>query len=168
MWGNSSGIEGGTPTLTYSDVQGMSPSGTLISQDPFFMPVTNPTGTWDTVTYDGTTLQTTLTVTGNPWAGVDLVGVFVQPKAASTRWFPILDNTANAITVSGNLAGWVAGGDTVTFNLYDLHLQSGSPCVDTGDPFLTFSVDVEGHTRADGTDLDTIPQPDMGAYEWQP
>ena len=38
---------------------------------------------------------------------------------------------------------------------------------DTCSPVVP-ELDIEGHPRADGTDLDDVAQPDMGAYERQP
>jgi cysteine-rich repeat protein/predicted outer membrane repeat protein len=168
--GNSNGIQGDTPAATYSNVQGMTPipGNVLINEDPLFLPVANPTGTWDTVTYDGLTSQTTMTTTGAPWAGVDLVGLFVQPDDADDRWVPIVGNTASSITVIGDVTSWAGGGGSDTFNLYDLHLQPSSPCVDTGDSSVAPTTDIEGFPRADGADADSVAQPDMGAYEWQP
>ncbi|UCD85242.1 MAG: hypothetical protein JSU92_03350 [Deltaproteobacteria bacterium] len=55
----------------------------------------------------------------------------------------------------------------------DLHLQSGSPCIDAADGDAAPVYDMEGNPRVDdpgtpNTGIGTPPYTDMGAYEYQP
>jgi len=50
----------------------------------------------------------------------------------------------------------------------DFRLRYGSPCIDTGDPASSGSLDLLGHTRTYDGDLDTHGAPDMGAFEFEP
>ena len=46
----------------------------------------------------------------------------------------------------------------------DLHLQSGSPCIDTGDPWTSWPTDMEGNARVDIPSVGTVgTTEDMGA-----
>jgi Protein of unknown function (DUF1565) len=51
--------------------------------------------------------------------------------------------------------------------LGDYRLRWGSPCIETGDPTSTGSIDLLGSARPLDGDLDTLSEVDMGAFEFE-
>jgi hypothetical protein len=49
----------------------------------------------------------------------------------------------------------------------DYRLRFGSPCVENGDPGSSGAIDLLGNTRPLDGDLDTVPEVDMGAFEFE-
>ncbi|MFN0006466.1 MAG: right-handed parallel beta-helix repeat-containing protein [Planctomycetota bacterium] len=50
----------------------------------------------------------------------------------------------------------------------DFRLRFESPCIDIGDPAAAGRSDLFGHVRPYDGDLDTVPAPDFGAFEFEP
>ena len=86
------------------------------------------------------------------------VGSGITMLHNSMQWANFANNEVGTGTLTdggGNL-----GGDPLFVNLGlgDLHLQTGSPCIDAGTP-VALSVDFDGNSRPQGAGFD------MGAYE---
>ncbi len=163
---NSSG------SLTYSNLQDLSASGSNSAANPLFASVTGGSGTWTAApAYDTTTYQTTLTRASATWTPGALAGLYVEPDTSQPYWFHIADNTATEIRVWGDITSGfgVASGDS--FVIHDLRLSAFSPCIDTADDSATNRepTDVLGNHWADiagkGT---TSVTTDRGAYEYVP
>ena len=84
-------------------------------------------------------------------------------------------NVTVAVTHSNVQGGWSGAGNISQDPLFvnpaggDYHLQTGSPCIDTGDDASATTTDLEGMTRVDATGLGNPgTSADMGAYEYQP
>ena len=123
------------------------------------------TGTWssvgsfspDPLTGRGTTV---LTATGLPFSPGALAGRLLNPKTSQKRQAYILNNTANALIVAGDMAGGygVVAGDS--FKVIDYQLSSGSAATDAGNLADSTSWDITGLGRGIA--------PDIGAYELAP
>ena len=138
VWGNTALIgpqlwSGSTPTNSCIQDWGGGGEGN-ISNDPMFAGYAYDTGIWtaDAVAvYDGVTFQTRLTDAGAAWPENALVGMFLRPYTATAFQYNIVSNTDTSIIVSCDLADSVQAGDN--YEIYDYHLQAGSPCIDAGD-----------------------------------
>jgi hypothetical protein len=176
----------------HSDIQdSYSSDNATISASPLFVAGQDAplrTGTWIDVAYDAEALQTVLTLDGSPLAPGALIGLFVQPDDSDPRWFVIVDNSETEIRVWGDLTDpAMYTFSTDQYAIFDLHLQSTSPCVDAGygcstaggctlPPWVpeTSPTDLESRPRIDADP----PGPnggagdpsyvDMGAYEYHP
>jgi len=154
-------------TLDYCDAQGGYPGTGNINVDPSFAAPPSPGSNWNSVTYDAATWQTVLTDNTATWTPGALANRLVRPTAADSRWLLIVDNTATAIRVWGNMTGWV--GATALYLLQDLRLGAGSACIDVGDDDAAPITDLDGNPRYD--DLSTpnggAGYSDLGSYEYQ-
>lgn len=168
LWGFSSPFSGNatfTLAVDYSDVQGGSMGTGNIDADPLFVGNPLDTGAWTAVTYDADEGATLLKTQGTTWADNALAGLFVKPSATDARIFSIHGNSADSITVMGDLEGAVLPGDS--FSLFDFHLAASSPCIDTGTATGAPIQDIEGRSRYDlpGVGVSVY---DMGAFEYVP
>ncbi len=115
------------------------------------------TGSWTGVSYDAATLQTAFTDSAAGWAQPGaLAGLYVQPDSNEVPWLYIVDNTATAIFVWGDMTAMASAG--TSYLLTDLHLSSSSTCLNSGDPVGAPTTDIEGTVR---TGI-----PDISAYEF--
>ena len=188
LWGDSAPESSGAGfTFAYSDVQDATPTGAgNISQDPLLTAgPASPlfSGTWISVTYDATSYQTELVfdaTTLTPGA-VSGNGLYVRPDLTDPRWFVIADNTATSLRVWGDLTvilPTLATGSS--YEVYDIHLAAGSPCIDTAHGETASATDLDGNQRVDdlaapnGYSCGALVPPqcyeyaDMGAFEHQP
>lgn len=123
------------------------------------------TGTWSAPpAYDDATNLTTLTASGSPFASLDLKGRLINADVAQTRHALILANSANTVSVAGDVRsgspfGYADAGDA--FAVLDFHLNGNSPGINVGD---------NDAVEVNGLDLDHGPRVldgivDLGAYE---
>ena len=153
-------------SFSHSDVWGEGTAGTNIDENPTFMDVTSSSGTWGTVSYDSDTFMTELTVSGDVWTEEDLIGFFVQADTDNNHRYFIVDNSTNSVFIYGNYFNVIQSGDP--FEIFDLHLSDGSPCIDRGNDEEAPLRDIEGNLRFDYSDEGGEMESDMGAYERQP
>jgi hypothetical protein len=174
VWANSD-ARALVGTIAYSDIEGTALVGTdgNIDQDPRFAAVDNATGSWTDVWFDDSALQTVLTASESTWTAGSLDGMFVQPDTGDDRRFVIAGNTASEIRVWGNLTQNPDGNDYVeakdAYQLFDLHLGAGSPCIDAADASSGPKRDAGGGYRYDDPAAPNTgngpPWADMGALE---
>jgi hypothetical protein len=180
VWGNSAAEIWGDTTVTYSLVEGGYAGEGNISSDPLF--VGNPvySGTWSDVYVDEGLFQTELTDETASWEPGELAGLFVRPELGDPNVFTqvIADNDATHIWAWGHNFDFVDVGGS--YEIIDLHLQSGSPAIDSGYGLGASNLDVEGNPRYDDPSAsnvydcasdagpDCVEYVDMGAYEYQP
>jgi hypothetical protein len=162
---------GGTATVTYTDIAGGFTGSGNIDLDPEFAGDVLDSGTWSTVTFDAATWTTTLVDTSAAWTPGALAGLVVLPKVGEPIRLWIRGNTATTITLWGNMTSFAGGGDS--YQIHDLHLGPGSPCIDAANGDVASSTDLEGSPRVDyvgtaNTGAGTPAYVDMGAYEYQP
>jgi hypothetical protein len=127
------------------------------------------TGTWSSAAaYDGQELQTTLTDGSASWDPAGLVGMFVRPVAAGTRFLPIIANGTQQVIVWGDLGGIIAAG--TSYQVWDFRLSGISPGVDSADASYAPIYDLDRNPRVDVSTVDDggagePPYGDIGAYE---
>jgi predicted outer membrane repeat protein len=161
LWNNTTEItpDLAFPYVTYCDIEGDwgTPSHYNIDADPLLTGYPNlVTGTWSGVTYDPTTYQTALQMTGAGWTVGAFEDLLVQPHVlGDQRILHVETNTSDTVYIWGRFDGWINAGDQ--FRIIDPSLTSSSPCVDAGEGGTGPSEDIVGTTR-------TSP-PDIGAYE---
>lgn len=177
FWGNTKSVDGGDYLASYSNIQEEIPAGPgNISEDPLFVAgPDNPlfSGAWTWVSYDATRYQTVLVFDATTLVPGSAKGLFVRPEMTDPRWFVIAGNTADALRVWGDMTELLPGlGVGSSFEVYDLRLSAGSPCIDAADGDVAPELDIEGNPRYDdpatansGTGMCTYV--DMGAYEYQ-
>jgi len=191
IWGNTAPngsqlYSGAAPTS--SCIQDWSDGGEgNISSYPIFAGYSYDTGTWTAnAVYDTGMFQSTLTDTGAAWPINSLAGMFLRPDTGTVFQFPIVSNTDTTITVWCDLSNSVQAGDH--YEIYDYHLQAGSPCIDSGYRFADAGeYDLDGNPRyvdaSDSSGWDGVIKAmvvdddntvhlawaliDMGAYEYQ-
>jgi hypothetical protein len=158
-----------------------------ITDDPSFVGYAFDTGTWTiNALYDTETFQSRLIDTGAAWTIDSLAGMLIRPDTAKVLQYLIVSNTDTTITVWCDVSDSVQAGDS--YEIYDYHLQAGSPCIDAGDPDVMagFS-DLDGNFRYvnatgdagwddqinmiykdENQDINLIWKcvPDMGGYEY--
>jgi hypothetical protein len=146
-----------------------------IQDDPLFKD-TGLTGTWGSIQFLPNAYQTVLIDNTAPFPEPlegslgDLAGLYLKPKATSSRIFLIARNTANAIYVWGDLESAEISSDDV-YKVIDLQLkvdilEFSSPCIDTANCSGATLADIEGTIRCDFKDLGIVGvTADMGAYE---
>jgi hypothetical protein len=172
---DSGGISG-PATAKYSLLPGYYPGEGNLSTDPLFEGYPASTGTWTDSYFDEAMFQTELTDDTASWEPGELAGLFVMVSPLSRTAAPIADNTAKTIRAWGNTMAYTAPGNP--YEIIDLHLQAGSPAIDSGYGANVSDLDVEGNPRYDdpsasnaydcGGDTDCVEYVDMGAYERQP
>ena len=166
-------------TVGYSDVAGaqaevyVEGDSTLnwlagnIDADPGF--THGPGGTWtNDGAFDAETLRVTLTDDTAAWTEGEWIGKLINPDVSQPLQLVIVANTADTITVLADYdtivphpgASWVTAG--ATYQIFDYHLPSDSPCVNRGDPAFA--------PEPDETDIDDEPRVqhcrvDMGSDE---
>lgn len=135
-------------------------------------------GTWTDVRYNEETYQTELTMDGAGWADDAHAGLFVHADRSQPLWSYIASNDSDTLFVWGNLAEDFNPDDDITtlietedrFNIYDLHLKAGSPCIDSGTDKAAPYYDFEGRLRHDDPEATNIgigsSWIDRGAYEY--
>jgi len=94
--------------------------------------------------------------TGNNLTPGALAGELINPDIDQSLQFYIVSNDANSLTVWGDASAIAEAGDA--FQVFDYHLQPGSPCVDAGTDAGVYD-DLDGQVRPQGNGFD------MGAYE---
>ena len=175
-------------TPTYSCIEGWSGGGEgNTAGDPLFVgdPYDGWTWTHD-ASYDSGTFQSILTdITAEPyWEPGQLAGMFINPDISQPLQFFIVENTDTTVTVWGDAEG--IDGVRDSYEIYDYHPQSGSPCIDAGDTTVDSGQnDLDGNPRYlslwDGKikAIDVNPDQsitlrwklidmiDIGAYEYQ-
>jgi hypothetical protein len=172
FWGNLPDQIGSAPAIEYSDVQDGYGGAGNIQGDPLFVGYPLVSGDWSGIDYDDTNYQTSLTDEGAGWGPNALAGLFVKPDATGDdRWVRIVSNSSTELVVWGDVTGFVDDEDS--YEIYDLHLAAGSPCIDAadGDPATDF--DLDDNERVNDTDTPdtgtgTPDYVDMGAFEYQP
>ncbi len=150
--------------VSFSDVQGGWAGPGNTNADPLF--ATGSSGVWTGAgAYDPDSHRVTLTDAGAAWTAGALAGQFVNPDTSQTLAFVIVDNTATTLTIWGDWASinrgasWVSDG--ASYEVYDLHLTSASPCINGGNNYAPGlpDVDLDGAARIQQCRVD------MGAYE---
>jgi hypothetical protein len=175
VW-DSTGTEiSGTASVAYSLVQGGYAGEGNTSSDPLFEGYPAFTGDWSDVYFDEALFQTELTDDTASWEPGELAGLIVNVYAGYYSTV-IADNTETVLWAWGNTTTYATTGDP--YEILDLHLQAGSPAIDSGYGANASDLDVEGNSRYDdpgatnaydcGTSTDCLEYVDMGAYERQP
>jgi len=155
--------------INFSDVEGGYPGN--IDADPLFMGNPLYSGTWSTGPNRLSDVETILTDDSASWASLSLKGLLINPDTGQPRngpvlYFSIIDNTSTTVTVLGD-AGIAQNGDG--YEIYDYHLQAGSPCIDAGQPGPEY-YDPDG-TRNDigaygGPNATVFDRDDDGMPDW--
>jgi len=139
-----------------------------VDGDPMFQ--MGASGYWTELpAYDSSTSRTRLTGADAAFAPGALAGQLINPDVSQLRSCLIASNSATTIDVWGNVASFVAIGDS--YQVLDYHLRRGSPCIDRGTSVGAPTTDIEGRPRpvdiagvgANGTGTEY----DIGAYEVQ-
>jgi hypothetical protein len=165
----------GDVAASHSYVEGGYPGEGNISTDPMFVGYPGTTGAWSDLYFDEAIFQTEMTDDTASWEPGALVGLLLNLNEIGL-WTVIADNSDTVIWVWGNLTWHAVAGDS--YEIIDLHLQPGSPAIDSGYGLNPTDADVEGNPRYDdpsspnaydcGSDTDCLEYADMGAYEYQP
>jgi hypothetical protein len=161
----------GDPELYNCDIEGswIGPGEGNIDEDPMF--VGGGVGVWTAVgAFDADKYQVTFIDASASWQANELAGKLINPDTTQPLQFYIVSNTANTITAWADWQTIEGGGSWVTagkqYQIYDYHLTSVSPCIDTGTnsaPNLP-NYDLDGNHRVwFGNTSWTV---DMGAYEF--
>lgn len=154
---------GATPVVTYSDLQGGYTGSNNINLDPLIIGYPLSIGTWTSnPNYDMATFRTTLTDNTKLWAPSSLKDLFLIPDTTQTMQYLIFDNTYTTITIWGDVTSFATNGDS--YQVFDYHLTSSSPCKDTATASGAPSDDLDGYPRPYPVGGDF----DMGAYEYHP
>ena len=111
--------------------------------------------------------MTQLTDSSAAWTEDELVGLFVQPDTTSALRYVVVANSTNAVFLYGDLTEQVFTDDN--YQIFDLHLDDGSQCIDSANGDEATSSDIEGIPRVDDPDASNgvgdPPYVDMGAFE---
>ncbi|NQU45306.1 VCBS repeat-containing protein [bacterium] len=121
----------------------------IIDGDPYF--ILELSGNWTAdASYSAFTCQSALTQSGAGWQIDEHAGRLVNPENSQPLQFYIVSNTADTITVWGNVTAIASSGDP--FTIYDYHLQNyidgythDSPCIDMGDPASPYDNELENN-----------------------
>ena len=185
-------VSGTDPSISYCDIQDSGGSGAgwdddlgtddgdNIDTDPLFEGFTAATGNWLTfmqgtpVVDNGDGTSTFESQTPSPaWTANEHDGRILRPDRNRDEYTVIISHTTSSpwkMTVGGTFSGiWY----NKTYEIYDFHLGSSSPCIDTGDPSSTADGDDPGDLggldrKVDGINNepdDCVEVVDMGAYE---
>ncbi len=124
-----------------------------IDGEPLFV-MDGPNGITGTLTdspaypdYNPTTNRTTLYDANATFIAEQLIGKIINLNTEQRRQVLITDNTTTTIEVVGDVTDYMSN-DGETYKIIDYHLQSSSPCIDTGTEEL-----------APTTDMDDLPRP---------
>jgi len=153
FWDDTAGTAGSeifdfecTVGVTYSDIEGGWQGTGNIHSDPTFEGDLLPGGTWtEEPAYDSATFQTTFTDDLASWTTGSLAGRLVNPNTLQELHFIIVTNTSTTIVISGDATSLAGSGDR--YELFDYHLQTGSPCIDGGTDKGGPGIDFEGDPR---------------------
>ena len=143
--------KGATATFDYTnsetDIGGIG----WINNDPAFVP--GPTGTLEApLSYDTTTYQSTVSDSSASFYPRVLEGLVLIVDG--TDYYYIVDNTATTVTVWGDVTQGGTVSAPVAYEVFNWHLSTNSPCIDTGDPSSTVTEDLDGEARPNGTRVD--------------
>jgi predicted outer membrane repeat protein len=161
----------GSPTVTYCNVEGGWPDPTNIALEPMFKVV--EIGNWTMAgSYNPNTSLVALRDTSASWSTDEHKGKLVNPDVNQDLMLYIVTNNSTTLmawadwqTISSG-ASWV--GYNAAYEIYDFHLNFGSPCIDTGDnnaPSIP-AKDFEGDDRILDGNLDSVAVVDMGVDEF--
>ncbi len=162
--GNSQLARSGTITENSNLYFGNGTDGVPVGDPKFVHATTNAiAGTWVAVdafnpaplSGRGTTI---LTANGSPFVPDALAGRLINPKAGQKRQAYILANTANTVTVVGDMAGDVGVSPGDAFAVMDYQLTPGSAAIDAGNALTATLQDINGTSRNGA--------PDAGAFEF--
>ena len=114
--------------------------------------------------------QSTLFDESADWETNELVGMLVRPSPTEHVLLTILANDATSMRVWGDQTAIAVTG--TLYEIYDLRLGTGSPCVDAADGTLATETDLDGRVRLDVPDVVNtgVGMPgyaDLGAYDDQ-
>jgi predicted outer membrane repeat protein len=162
---------GGVMTITYSDFFGGYTGAGNVDVDPGFVGDVLDSGTWLTVTYVAGDYKTELHDSSASWTPGELDGLFVLPKTGEYVRLWIVNNTSDTIYLWGDMTSFVGGGDS--YEIYDLHLDTGSGCIDIANGDAAPALDIDGNPRVDdpataGIGIGSPAYTDMGTFEYQP
>lgn len=143
LWANGDDLS--ACSATYSCVEDGDPGLGNIAADPLFVNYTG--GTWTAYpNRDYDQGQTTFEDSDASWAPDALAGLLLNPDTLQNRLFPIVSNTARAVTVWGNACSSGMGSRGALYQIRDYRLMSQaegdgqtSPCIDAGSPASDFS-----------------------------
>ena len=130
---------GGALNPVYSDLQDPAYAGTNgnINTPPAF--VLQTTGNWTGASaYDPDMGLTTLTDATRSWVNGELSGGTLNPNNGQALHYMIYSNTPTTVLVWGDAT---AGSTGNPYGVYDWHLDITSPCIDTGNPALDWSLE---------------------------
>ena len=166
-------IRAGDNDVSFSVVQGGYTGFHNLDLNPTFKGLPAYSGsTWTSVTPEANGVQTTLTDSNASWTPGELSGLLLKPIASGSVLSYIIGNTATEIRIWGDVSGICNPGDD--YEIYDFHLDAGSPCIDAANGFEAPELDIEMNPRVDdpGTEpnsgIGIPPYVDIGAYEYQP
>jgi hypothetical protein len=149
-------------TLVASNVEGWSePAAGNLTQDPAFVGVPLESGTWSAApSYEPSSLQTRLTDAAADFQalGGRIVRVRVASPDRRPQYSVVARHSKTELWIWGDLSEVAQRGDA--YEVLDLRLSAGSPCIGTAQPGRSPSHDLDGRPR------DTSP--DMGAFEHAP
>jgi len=148
---------------------------TCVADQPGFAAIPLVTGDVVVATYDPDTGLSEVEIDNVSWTPGELAGLYVSVPSQAPNWAYIVDNTANTVSLWGDLTTLLQPG--IPYVGHSLRLSSASPCVDAAHGLEVPPLDVEGVSRWDkpGTDAypcagqpDCVPFADIGAYEYHP
>jgi len=152
-------------SVVSSDISGGYPGEGNIDADPVFLSDPLTTGHWSHVEFNPDEFRTELEQSSQTWTPDSLSKMYVMPDSESIKSFVIRGNSESTIYLPGDMTRFMKAGDV--FHIYDLHLSSGSPCIDKASDGDAPLEDLEGDSRYDMPGSGTSVA-DMGAYEYHP
>jgi hypothetical protein len=167
VWGNWPDQivdEGGAMTIAeYCDIADGWPGAGNVNADPLFSGGHSGAWTADAV-FDPDTFQTTFYDDSSAFPPCE--NLFLNPDTSQYLQSLVVANDATSITVWGDFASLGLTGNAYRVN--DYHLDTGSPCIDTGDPAVLppGGSDLDGLMRVWDGDGDDVARVDMGCYEY--
>ncbi len=136
-----------------------------VDGDPLYLAPAS--GGWTAAaSYDTVSNRTTLVDASATFTAGALVGSLLQADSASNLQSLVVANTADSVTVVGEVAAAAA----TAYQIVDYHIANGSPCIDMGADTEAPAADADGNPRPadilgqgqDGTGAEY----DIGAYEY--
>lgn len=177
-------------TLVHNNIQDGAIENGNIDQAPLFAGYPLEAWRWShDAVCDTEMLQSTLTdvTAAIYWEPGEMAGMFINPNINQPLQFLIIDNTDTTITVWGDVTEVAHTWDE--YEIYDFHLQEGSPCIDEGFRYAhAGEYDLNGNHRHQDADVPSgwkgtmkgiastqsgqvtvvWKSIDMGSYEHQP